>query len=107
MKKIISFIIGLTFFIVSSNAQSKYLSDIIVAKDSLSHKRGYAIISYNYWRYDTCLENDQICKYNTHTAGSVKVYQSNANITYEFRQHNNAGYQSEFPDNIFTYIFVR
>jgi hypothetical protein len=108
MKKAMWLHISLIFFTVSSNAQSGYLSDIILTNDDIEHGKGYTTIPFNYWRYDTCLYNKKsICKYNQSTAAQVKVYQNSGTVIYEFLRGNNSGYQSKNPYDTLRYFFVQ
>lgn len=105
MKKAMSFLIGLIFFTASSEAQSRYLSDIATKAD-IRKINGYIVIGVNYWRYDTCLYSKQMCKYNTSTGFNVKVYSNNENVVCEFLRGNNSGYQSKNPYDTLKYFFA-
>ena len=94
------------FFFFQCSGQSRYLSDIIITDFDKKYGDGYAGISFNYWRYDTCLYSKQMCKYNTSTAASVKVVNSKNVVTYEFLRRNVNGYPGHNQYDTFTYKFV-
>ena len=106
MKNIAVAFIICSCFVQIANAQTKFLSDIIITDFDSKYRNGYTAISFNYWRYDTCLYSKQMCRYNTSTAAWVKVNTNDGSIGYEFLQSNNSGYQSKNPMDTFKYIFV-
>lgn len=106
MKKIIiPFIILINVNIVSM-AQSRFLSDIIITPFDMQYRKGYTGMSINFWRYDTCLNSLQMCKYNTATAVSVKVRPDSNLIILEILRGNNSVYQGKQSDDTAKYIFV-
>ena len=105
MKKILLLSI-LESFGLMSGAQLRYLSDIVITQSDVQYGKGYTTMSFNYWRYDSCLYSKQMCKYNSATAASVRVSQNENLIIYEFLRGNNSGYQSRNPYDSFKYVFV-
>ncbi len=106
MKKLIVLAIYLELFSLMSDAQSKYLSDIIITQSDIQYGDGYTTISFNYWRYDTCLYSKQLCKYNTSTAASVKVSRDEGHVEYEFLWKNDNGYPGHNLYDTFKYVIV-
>lgn len=88
--------------VLSSNAQLKYLSDILTKSD-IRNNGGYLAIKVNYWRFDTCLYSNQMCKYNTSTAFDVKMEHKNEQVICELLRGNNSGYKSRNPYDTLTY----
>lgn len=95
------------FAVLSANGQKKYLTDIIATEKDLQYKDGYTSVAFEYWRFDTCLFSNSICRYTTSTSARVKAYDSLDRSIYNFRNSSQLWYNGGFADNTFKYIFFR
>lgn len=102
--RILLITILLTGIFSSVKSQSKYLSDIIKTDIDKQYSDGYTGIAFSYWRHDTCIYSNQICKYNTSTAGSIKVEKKNGFVIYEFLRRNVNGYPGHNEYDTFKYF---
>lgn len=108
MKILVGLIISLAFTAQVSVAQSsEYFIDVSNTKKGIKNSQGYTPVPINYWRHDTCVFSKDICKYNSSTAGLVKVIKNENFIAFELLRGNNSGYQSKIPLDTFRYIFVK
>jgi hypothetical protein len=104
MKKLFLIIGFQTCLTCISISQTVYLTNI-KTKGEYRHHDSSINISINYWRFDTCLYLNRICKYNTSTAANIKVYQNNEYVKFLLLRSNNSGYKSKHKDDSLTYYF--
>jgi hypothetical protein len=101
---LVAFIIIIFSIAPSTNAQ-RFLSDIIISESDKKFGAGTTTIPINYWRFDTCLYGNNMCRYNTSTAVRVKIIQYNSCVECNLSFSSQKLYENELADNIFHYFF--
>lgn len=104
MKRLLFFFAVLVMLHLQLAAQKIFLSDI-KTKGEIRYSDDFATIPLNYWRFDSCLYGNSMCRYNTSTAARINVQQTGNTVRWLFLKSNNSGYKSKHMDDSLTGVF--